>query len=149
MRLQSSLSILTLAAVLAACGDDARSPLPTQPRAANPMVSVTATCDPTLVRELITALYPTNPARQTREALLNKFSQGLAFMPNKQDQAWKKFVDIFRKVDDDFDAGRLPVLTSPTTAEVRAQLFTQLFICAGIRAARLPHDGRRHRRDHQ
>jgi len=141
MRLHSSLAILTVSAALAACGDDARSPLPTQPPTANPLISVTATCDPTLVRALITQLYPTNPARQTREALLNKFSQGLAFMPNKPAQAFKKFVDILRKVDDDFDAGRLPVLTGPTTAEVRAQLFAQLFICAGLEPPEFPTSG--------
>jgi len=138
MRTRAPLAALTLAIVAAACNDDARSPLPTQPTVAA-SISVTADCDETLVRDLIRQLYPEPPAKQVRESLLNKFDQGLAFMPDKQTQAWKKFVDIMRKIDDDFDAGRLPVYPpSPTTAERRAQLYAELFVCAGYEAPDFP-----------
>jgi hypothetical protein len=142
MRFRGPLSAIPVAVILAACGDDVRSPIPTQPDAVRPSVTTTAvTCDPAVVRSLITQLYPPNSSGNTREGLLNKFDQGLEFMPEKQTQAWSKFTDIMRKVDDDFDSGRLPVLISPTTSEVRAELFARLIVCAGYPAPEVPTGG--------
>jgi hypothetical protein len=142
MRYHALLCALALAAVMSACVDDGRSPLPTQPATVNASISPSdLSCDVTIIRGLITQLYPSPSVKNTREALLNKFSQGMDFMPNKQLQAWKKFVDIMRKVDDDFDAGRLPLLSSPTTAERRADLFARLFSCAGYTPPEFPTGG--------
>ena len=133
MRYRIPLAAFAVAVLTSACGDDSLSPRPTPPRAANPSVSATAlTCDPAIIRGLITQLYSANGGGNVRAALLNKFDQGLGFMPNKKTQALKKFFDIIQQVDDDFSHNRLPVLTSPSTLVRRNELFARLLVCAGF-----------------
>ena len=146
MRFRSPLAAVALTAIAAACTDDSRSPLPTQPP--NPNADVTITqlaCDAdgqARVREIIGILYADKSSATSREALLKKFRQGLSFpLPAQQLERFKKFVDIMRRVDDDYEAGRLPNLTNPTDEALIAELIARLFVCAGYDEPDVPEGG--------
>ena len=141
MRIQATLSALAVSAVLAACGDSVQSPLPTQPSTRPSFAVIPITCDPARIRELITQLYAPNNGGNVKAGLLNKFDQGLDFMPNKQKQALKKFFDVIDRVDSDFRSGNLPVLTNPSTAARRNELFARLLACAGFTVPNLDPEG--------
>jgi len=145
MRFRSPLAVAAIAAI-AACSDDSRSPLPTQPHRPNADVSITQlACDAAgqaRVREIIGILYVDKSSATSREALLKKFRQGLSFpLPAQQLERFKKFVDIMRRVDDDYEAGRLPNLTNPTDEALIAELIARLFVCAGYDEPDVPEGG--------
>jgi len=94
------------------------------------------------VREIIGILYVDKSSATSREALLKKFRQGLSFpLPAQQLERFKKFVDIMRRVDDDYEAGRLPNLTNPTDEALIAELIARLFVCAGYDEPDVPEGG--------
>ena len=145
MRFRSPLAVAAIAAI-AACSDDSRSPLPTQPHRPNADVSITQlVCDAAgqaRVREIIGILYAGKSAANSREGNLLKFRQGMEFpLPALQLQRFKKFIDIMRKVDDDYEAGRLPNLTNPTEEALIAELIARLFVCAGFDEPDVPESG--------
>jgi len=145
MRFRSPLAVAAIAAI-AACSDDSRSPLPTQPHRPNADVSITQlVCDAAgqaRVREIIGILYAGKSAANSREGNLLKFRQGMEFpLPALQLQRFKKFIDIMRKVDDDYEAGRLPNLTNPTEEALIAELIARLFVCAGYDEPDVPEGG--------
>ena len=152
MRFRSSLAALAIITLVAACNDDSRAPLPTQPALTQPSrpnadVGVTQlACDAAgqeRVRQIIGILYADKSSATSREALLKKFRQGLTFpLPAQQMERFKKFVDIMRRVDDDYDAGRLPNITSPPTDEALIiELISRLFVCAGYDEPEVPQGG--------
>jgi len=135
MRSRFPLAALALTMVAAACGDDSRPPLPTQPSRVNATVETEAfACDEAgqaRVREIISLLYAGKSSAKSREGNLLKFRQGMAFpLPQKQMERFKMFFDIMRKVKEDFDAGKLPASTLPLVNE----LFARLIVCAGFDA---------------
>ena len=98
----------TLAVLTAACGDDSRSPLPTQPRAARP-VRFRHRVD---VRSALSSDGSshscTRPNRQSQHArghCSTSSTRAWASCLTRSSRRWKKFVDIIAKVDDDFHAG--------------------------------------------
>ena len=153
MRFRSSLSALAIITLVAGCNDDSRAPLPTQPaptQLSRPNADVGVTqlaCDAAgqeRVRQIIGILYAGKSSATSREALLKKFRQGLTFpLPDQQLERFKKFVDIMRRVDDDYDAGRLPNITSPppTDEALIIELISRLFVCAGYDEPEVPQGG--------